>query len=100
MLMDDRYGQTELLAFFWFMRRVLSLRYKLEIKGLEDILSRGRKGILLLPNHPAIIDPVILLSHFYPIFKMRTLADKDQASRVFIRSLAARMGTRMIPAFV
>ena len=96
--MDERYGQTELLAFFWFMRRVLSLRYKLEIKGLEEVLSRGREGILLLPNHPAIIDPVILLAHFYPIFKMRTLADKDQASRVFIRSLAARMGTRMIPA--
>ena len=46
-------------------RLILSLRYRVHIEGLENILAKGNKGVLLLPNHPAYLDPVILLAHFF-----------------------------------
>lgn len=45
-------------------RIALSLRYKIEIRG-KDVLSDPRlreKGILVLPNHAALIDPFILMA--------------------------------------
>lgn len=46
-----------------FVKAVLSLRYRVTIKGAE--LLKNSSPHLILPNHPALIDPVILLSHFY-----------------------------------
>ncbi len=79
---------------FWvFITKVLlSLRYRIRIVGLDKIVSRGKRGILLLPNHPALIDPVILLAHLYPALKPRPLADRHQINRPLIRRLAERMG--------
>ncbi len=44
-------------------RVILSLRYKINIKGLEHLQSD--KGVLVLPNHPAEVDPVILCTSFW-----------------------------------
>ena len=79
------------------VRSLLRLRYRVELRGLDAVLSRGRSGILLLPNHPAIIDPVILLSYLYPIFKQHTLADADQVDRPVIRKVAPKLGVQMLP---
>ena len=40
------------------VRFILSLRYKIELKGLDKI--EKTTGVLVLPNHPAEIDPVIM----------------------------------------
>ncbi|RLD11467.1 MAG: hypothetical protein DRI44_03555, partial [Chlamydiae bacterium] len=40
------------------VRFILSLRYKIELKGFDKI--KNDKGVLVLPNHPAEIDPVIM----------------------------------------
>jgi len=40
------------------IRFILSLRYKIELKGFDEI--KNDKGVLVLPNHPAEIDPVII----------------------------------------
>ncbi len=54
------------------VRLLLSLRYQIELKGLEDVLAlkKGKSGFLFLPNHPAEIDPIIVMSilgpHFFP----------------------------------
>ncbi|MBN1865590.1 MAG: AMP-binding protein [Victivallales bacterium] len=77
---------TRLLCFF--VRLLVALRYRVRVHGAEEILSRGHKGILLLPNHPALIDPIILMSHLHPRFGHRILADKDQAERPVISTLA------------
>ncbi|MGE0198357.1 MAG: AMP-binding protein [Simkaniaceae bacterium] len=43
----------------WLILRILALRYKIEVKGLQALdLSKG--GVLFLPNHPAEIDPIIM----------------------------------------
>lgn len=44
-------------------RWILHWRYKVTVKGLENI--QKDKTYLILPNHQAVADPVILFSQFY-----------------------------------
>lgn len=82
------------------LRALLSLRYRVRLEG-EDVLrqavaeagARGR-GLLLLPNHPAYVDPVILCACLAPL-SPRPLADRHQIGRFWLRPLAALM--RCIP---
>jgi len=80
-----------------FVKGALALRYRVEVKGLEEVAERGTSGILFLPNHPAYIDPFIVLSTLNRDFAPRSLADKDQIDRFFIRWAARRAGVRPIP---
>ena len=79
------------------MRLALWLRYRIKITGLEQVAQAGRSGILFLPNHPALIDPVILMTRLYGRFRVRALADETQIDRPVIRSLARRMNVLPIP---
>jgi len=63
-----------------FFRFAIGLRYQVEVTGLTSIGKEEGKGILFLPNHPALIDPVIVMSVLYPGFQPRPLADADQAN--------------------
>ncbi|MCU4174817.1 AMP-binding protein [Carboxylicivirga sp. N1Y90] len=49
--------------FFSFIRVLLSLRYKVEVKGGDELRKDNVK--FLLPNHQAIMDPVLLFAHLY-----------------------------------
>lgn len=62
-----------LLFFYWLARRLVSLRYRVEIKGLEKIVQSKEKGILFLPNHVAEVDPLILISTIFLRFKPHPL---------------------------
>jgi len=77
---------------------LLSLRYDIKISGLESISAGGRKGIVFLPNHPALIDPVILYSYLRGEFAPRGFGDQDQVDRPLIRFFAKRWGVRTIPS--
>lgn len=57
----------------WLLARlVIPLRYKIRVRGWEQI--RHLEGpVLLLPNHPAYIDPVLILTTFYGEFRPRTV---------------------------
>ncbi|MBF5059175.1 AMP-binding protein [Candidatus Neptunochlamydia vexilliferae] len=55
----------------WLILKLLSLRYKIEVKGLDTIQGNG--GILFLPNHPAEIDPIIIYNLLAKTFKPRPL---------------------------
>lgn len=52
-----------LSAFADFVKALVSLRYKVTIKGAEVL--KDSSPVFILPNHPALIDPVIILSHIY-----------------------------------
>ncbi len=54
--------------FAWMVRKVLALRYRLKITE-KDIASD--RGIIFIPNHPAEIDPVMLITHLWGRFKLR-----------------------------
>src|SRR5687768_14592705 len=57
----------------WLLARLgLPLRYRLRVRGLEQV--RGLKGpTLILPNHPAYVDPILLLTVFWPSLRPRPL---------------------------
>jgi len=83
---------------FWrSLALLLRLRYRFTVTGLAEVERRGTTGILFLPNHPAIIDPVIVMAHLYPTFKPRSLADEDQMARPIIGRLARWTGAIVIP---
>lgn len=54
------------------LRLLLNLRYRLKIQGLEKV-QRGKRGVLVLPNHPAEIDPLILMALLWPKLRFRPL---------------------------
>ncbi len=72
----------------WAAKGICSLRYRVRTQGLRDIRQRGRERILFLPNHPALIDPILVMSQLLEPFAPRALADRRQIDRFFIRNLA------------
>lgn len=81
------------------IRAALSLRYKVEIKGLEHIEKDDSRGTLFLPNHPALLDPVLVMSTLYSKFNPRPLSDVSQANKPLIRYLMRVINPITIPDF-
>lgn len=79
------------------LRRILALRYRVRVTGAQAVAARGTAGILFLPNHPALIDPVILLSHLHKAFAPGALADRDQIDRFMIRRMARWFNIQAMP---
>jgi long-chain-fatty-acid--[acyl-carrier-protein] ligase len=80
-----------------FARTVLRLRYRLDVRGVDEIVSRGRTGILFLPNHAALIDPVLMVALLYTRFAPRPLADEHQVTRTAFGKVALFFGARKLP---
>lgn len=79
------------------IRGLLALRYRIRTKGLDAIAARGTGGILFLPNHPALIDPVIVYTTLHQRFRPRALADRDQTQRSIMKWVSRQIGTIPIP---
>ncbi len=79
-------------------RLLFRLRYRIRVVGLREITEKGTDGILFLPNHPALIDPPMLVTLLFPRFHPRTWADQDQVDRFFIRWIAPRLGAVPVPS--
>ena len=75
------------------LRALLWLRYRIRVKGLDRIASPDGRGVLFLANHPALIDPIILMTVLWPRFRPRVLADRVQIRRPVIHFLARRVRT-------
>ncbi|MCD6272496.1 MAG: AMP-binding protein [Deltaproteobacteria bacterium] len=82
------------------IRFLLWLRYRVTIHGINNIAERGEKGILFLPNHPALIDPIILSVYLHQKFRPRPIADEAQINRPVIRQLAESVHVLSIPDMV
>ena len=78
-------------------RRILAVRYRVRVEGAAIAGQRAAPGILFMPNHPALIDPVILIAHLHGKFGIRPLALKNQIDVPVIRGLAALLGTLPVP---
>ena len=86
---------THLLAYL--LNGLLALRYRVRVKGLAAIREKGTSGILFLPNHPALIEPIMLAARLYRRFQARALADESQIDRFGIRTLARRINVLSLP---
>lgn len=94
-----------MLRLFWcgisiFFKVLLSLRYRIEVKGLEtltgDKLKEG-KGILFLPNHPANIDPLINFIYFWPKFQMRPMVTEYVFNTQILKPFHKLLGSVPLP---
>lgn len=89
-------------AFWAFVRLVLSLRYRVRVHGREKL--RGLKGpVLILPNHPAYIDPAIVLAVLWPALRPRSLMyegvflDPDYFRNPLSGPLIKLVGAELVP---
>lgn len=82
----------------FLLRIFLRMRYRVTIKGLDRLKSADpRRGILFLPNHPALIDPLLLYVNLHARFRPRPLADEDQVDIPVVRSVMKMVRCVTIP---
>lgn len=80
----------------WLGRRLLALRYRVRLSGLDEVARRGTRGILFLPNHPALIDPAMVVTALRSRFRPMVLADKDRMDIPGFHRLSAALGVKPI----
>ena len=61
-------------VFFAWTRRLLALRYQVQWEGEKP---KAGSGVLVLPNHPALIDPVLVESHLWPTLQPRPVVTES-----------------------
>jgi len=88
--MFNRTLRCLILALLW-------LRYRVVSHGLREITHHGRQGILFLPTHPALIDPVILTAVLLKDFAARPFVNQDAVNLPGIRWLVTRIRAFPIP---
>ncbi len=87
---------------FYFFCRIIAklalfLRYRIHVRGLDTIMRNGRKGILFLPNHPALIDPVIMSSTLAGGFRTRAVVDEKQVRTTVLKYLQKTLRFFVLP---
>lgn len=95
--------RTFVIKMFCHMGRLLfSLRYKIETKGLdliEDKYFKRKGGVLILPNHPAHIDPILMVLYLWPKKAFRPLAIEYMYNQPFVHSFMRLIKALPIPNF-
>jgi 1-acyl-sn-glycerol-3-phosphate acyltransferase len=69
----------------FFVRRVLSLRYKVTLTGAKELNHDG--PILILPNHVALVDPRILISFLGKFLAVSPVASEKYYNKPIIRQI-------------
>jgi acyl-CoA synthetase (AMP-forming)/AMP-acid ligase II/1-acyl-sn-glycerol-3-phosphate acyltransferase/acyl carrier protein len=75
------------------VKKILSLRYSISIEGLENI--NAQQSVLVLPNHPAEIDPVIITTYLWDLLRPRPVVLETMYKLPVIKSVMQRI--RAIP---
>jgi acyl-CoA synthetase (AMP-forming)/AMP-acid ligase II/1-acyl-sn-glycerol-3-phosphate acyltransferase/acyl carrier protein len=60
------------LVLTYLTQTLLRLRYRVTVEGAADVLKQPGP-YLILPNHPAYIDPPNVIAHLWPTFRMRPM---------------------------
>lgn len=94
----------KIVAYFLhlFLRILISLRYRIKVDGLDLITPQTlpkRGGVLFLANHPAEIDPLILLVTLWYPFKPHPIAIDYLFRMPIVRTLLDFVGALSIPNF-
>ncbi len=85
----------------WLLTKFLfSVRYRVHVDGLENI--KGLKKTLILPNHPAYIDPPLVLCSLWPALKPRRRRSRvrpPRASRVSVAGSGMTARTEVVKSY-
>lgn len=87
--------------FCFLVRALLSLRYRIEIRGLAELdkgLSR-KEGTLFLPNHPAHMDPLFIMLYLWPRYRLRPLVIEYVFRQTWMKPFIKLVGALSIPNF-
>jgi long-chain-fatty-acid--[acyl-carrier-protein] ligase len=77
----------------------LSLRYRVHVHGMEQI--RGLKGpVVILPNHPGLIDPLLVLAEIWPTLKPRPTVYEGHFNNPFMKLLIKLLNAVRVPGLV
>ena len=83
------------------IRFLLSLRYRIKIRG-EDVLKSAQlqnRGVLILPNHPAEIDPFILMVLLGSKFDIKPLIVSNFFNYPFASGVMKLISAKPVPEF-
>ncbi len=80
----------------WTFRFLLWLRYRVRVEGLQKL--RGRPGpFLIAPNHPAYIDPALVLSRLWPVVHPRPMLYESMFRTPTMRCIRKLLDATPIP---
>jgi len=82
-----------------FVRFCVGLRYKVHVEGEEILKKYKDTSILFLANHPATIDPVIVLSSLEPYVFIQPLAAERFFKSPFIHFFLKKLKAHPVPEF-
>jgi long-chain-fatty-acid--[acyl-carrier-protein] ligase len=78
-----------------FVKRLLALRYKASITGLESITAQ--RGVLIIPNHPAEIDPVLVSVYLWDLLRPRPVVLETMYHLPFLRPVMRKIHAIPMP---
>ena len=79
-----------------FGRWLISLRYQVEVDGKEHLKGES-SGVLILPNHPAEIDPVILTCHLENSHQPRPVVIENFFNMAGVKPVMEMVGAFPMP---
>lgn len=82
-----------------FIRFCLSLRYQITVEGEEIIKKYKDTSLLFLANHPATIDPVIVLASLEPYCLIQPLAAEKFFKSPLITFFMKKLHALAVPEF-
>ena len=85
------------IIFQFVIKSLLWLRYSIKIIGAKQIKSKNRYGMLFLPNHPALIDPLIVTNNLFQKFRARPSIAEDQLENKIVKKLTSVVKPIVIP---
>ncbi len=96
-LLRSHLMRSAILWSLWFLARlVVPLRYSVQVRGWEKV--QGLRGpVLLLPNHPGYIDPVLILTCFQAPLRPRPVLYEDNFRSPILRPLVRLLRAVPIP---
>lgn len=86
-------------ALSWIFLWVLSLRYRIEIKGLDHLKKVKKGGVLFLPNHAAHMDPLFLFLILWPKYRLVPLVVDYIYRQPILHGLLRWMEAQVVPDF-
>jgi acyl-CoA synthetase (AMP-forming)/AMP-acid ligase II/1-acyl-sn-glycerol-3-phosphate acyltransferase len=82
-----------------FVTFCLNRRYEVSVEGEELIKKYKDTSILFLANHPATIDPVIVLTFLYPYVKLQPMAASKFFKSSFTHFFLKKIKALPVPEF-
>lgn len=84
-------------VYYWIVLGLIKIRYRIKVHGLDTIKVESGKGLLVLANHVAKIDPVILVIALWKKFPVRPLAGEDLFGSSFVRLALSSVDAIAVP---